>query len=111
MENENQSNDSIESIIKKISNEPVSGKEIAITFVVGLVLIIYCVAVWINPGLLDLDGEGPSGRGARKVMRIIGWIWNRPVASIGGFIGLLVFAGSISSIFKKSDKNENKTEH
>ncbi|MBT62001.1 hypothetical protein QEH52_18630 [Coraliomargarita sp. SDUM461003] len=97
----NNENESLESKVEEILNEPTTTKDIVIGAILGLTLIGYCAAVWLNPGLLDFDGEGPSGKGGRKVVRVMGWIWNRPVASIGGLFGLLITFGTISSIFKK----------
>ena len=74
-----------------------------------LVLVAIGVCVWIWPDLEhQIDDGGIHGRGARRVVFWMGLIWNRPVGTILGLLGILGFRGLF---IKAEDVEMERSKH
>ncbi len=76
--------------VEAMAKEPLTAKEKIGAIVVAVVLIGFCVAVWVLPDLVNIDTSELSGRRGRGIAGVLNFVWSRPLATVAGVIGLLV---------------------
>jgi len=82
------------------AGQPIPLKERLIGFGLAAVLILIGVVMWIWPdlGLVPEDAHA-GGRGSRKIigfLRLLEWLWSRPVGAIFIIVGAVVLYGVLT---------------
>jgi hypothetical protein len=86
----------LEQKVDELRSEPITAKDKAVGFLIAVVLLALCVGVWIQPDLIGVDSSDFSGRGGRKIARILNIIWSRPTGTVAGIFGLIIGWGAIT---------------
>jgi hypothetical protein len=77
------------------SKKPLTAKDRVVGIVIALVLIGLCIGMWIRPDILPVESSD-LGRGGRRVVLIVEFVWSRGIGAILGLVGLLVIYGSLT---------------
>ena len=59
-------------------------------------LLVLGVSMWIWPEFLSMEGIDPSGRGGRRIVLVLEFIWSRPVGVVLALAGCLGGYGSLT---------------
>lgn len=82
-----------ENLLEAAAKEPITARDRIIGGIIALVLIGFCVGVWLAPDLVGVDTSELSGRKGRSVGNIVNLLWSRPAGTIAGALGLLMAWG------------------
>lgn len=96
----------IEKALDKALTDPTTMKDRVIAVVFGLALIGFGVATWVWPECLASQEHTPTGRRGRTYFLILWLLWNRPVGSIAGLLGLTASYGALFRRTKSATRSD-----
>lgn len=86
----------MEKAVEKAITEPSTLKDRIIAIVIALALTGFGAATWLWPDYVASQPSTPSGGRGSRYHFVLWLLWNRPVGSIAGLLGLSVLWGAFT---------------
>jgi C4-dicarboxylate transporter len=98
----------LEQKVDELRSEPITAKDKAVGLLIAVVLLALCIGVWMKPDLIGVDSSDFTGRGGRKITRILNIIWSRPTGTVAGVFGLIIGWGALTKKVGSKPSSDSK---